>query len=330
MLTGQVIDSDARPVGGALVRLADVRFYRDIMVAGKVRPKAYTTRTTELGEFKFEKVTQGLMTLGAEHLDHPLGSLPPFVLKGGEHKILRLPAPVNLSGILAPPNARVTAAFRYPGADSPHATMPTYGIPEEGGTYRLERVPARQSFRVTVEAPGHVTKLFGPYALEGGEHRIDFTLERGEVLTGTVRRLSGEPVADASIMLGQKRARTDENGTFEIAGLEDKPMALIVSKTDHLQVVMNDVRPGHRNITLPRCVKISGRVEGGNGLFLCYSNGNSRFRNKLSKSGAFALSSVPPGKTRLDVEDTNRRVVASLEIDGLEGAELTGLLIRVQ
>ena len=144
------------------------------------------------------------------HPDHPPGWITGIDLVQKEHRVLRLPAPVRIFGIVTPADATLILRNRQPGvAGPPFRAITVQGDPEQGGAYQFRMIPSGISIRIVGDAKSYIQKVFGPFRFEGGEQRLDIVLELGLTLQGTVRDLAGRPVAGAAVIFGRQREVTD-------------------------------------------------------------------------------------------------------------------------
>lgn len=331
-LTGQVLDPAGRPVGGADVFLAPHPPARDVIVQGQ-KPSLPTvrTRSDDHGLFEFRGVAPGTRRLAGHHPEHSPGWTEPFEVRSDDHRVLRLPAPLFLTGRVEPPSARLSAAVRVPGLDGPGrgpVLRAAYVGPR--GRYRLGPLPPDTAFNVQAEARGYKRETFGPLRFAAGEASRDFTLERGLTLSGVVRTPSGVPVAGATVAWRGDRTETDSSGAYALEGLEDRAGTLVVTREGHVSAALSDVRPGERVVVLPLAAEVSGRVPEGEGLFICFSSGNERYRTMLGAGGAFRLTGVPPGRVRLEVEDAAGRPRGEIDLELSEGERRAGLAVPLR
>lgn len=98
----------------------------------------------------------------------------------------------------------------------------------DDGTYVFEKL-APKSYRIAVIAPGHASlyksnlKIVGPAILDG----IDFNLDGGETVTGTVKDEDEQPLANAWVTIHSKksygRAQTNEEGNYVVENVSEGP-----------------------------------------------------------------------------------------------------------
>ncbi len=110
--------------------------------------------------------------------------------------------------------------------------------------------------------------------LDGATARdnVKISVDQGGLISGTVVDAGGEPVAWARVRVGRvgrgrwgrtRQASTDENGKFEISGLNRKPSQVIaVHDTANSEMVEIDLekQQSHKNMTL--ALKVDGVIAG--------------------------------------------------------------------
>lgn len=331
LLTGEVVDPEGRPVADAPVTLVDPSGRGDVLGPGRNREfRDRGARTDASGRFRFADLAPGRKILVAR----PSGRAPACaeisLLKPETHHRLTLPPPVSLSG-LTHPRARLSFTCRIPGMPvAGHEPLETDAAADDAGGYRVDGLPASISFTVRVEAAGYRSRHFGPYQFPPGRQIVDFDLDTGLTLRGTVRDGAGRPVAGARIVFDDARTTTDGDGTFLLAGLEDRSSTLVASRDGHVQTAITSVRPGSVDVTLPRAAEISGRVTGGRARYLCFTLGDARYRLGIGESETFRIPAVPPGPLRLDVEDGECRLLGSVIVEAPEGGLVEGVKILLR
>jgi protocatechuate 3,4-dioxygenase beta subunit len=330
-LTGEVVDAEGRPVSGAPVTLADPAGRGDVLAPGRSREfRDRRTTTDEEGRFRFEGLAPGRKILVAR----PEGRAPACaelsLLRSETHHRLTLPPPVTLHGQTSA-RARLFFTCRIPGMPAAgHEPLTSGATADDAGDYHVSGLPASISVTVRLEAPGYPGRLFGPYQFPPGIHRLDFPLDTGFTLRGRIRDGAGRPVAGARVAFDAALTTTEADGTFLLAGLEDRASTLVASREGHLQTAVPSVRPGSIDVTLPRSAEIRGRVTGGRARYLCFTSGDARYRLGLGDSDTFRIPGVPPGPLRLDVEDEEGRILGTVLVDAPEGGCVEGVEILLR
>ena len=327
-LSGEVVDGTGRPVADALVTLVDPEGRGDVLAPGRSREfRDRQTRTDDAGRYRFEEAAPGRRSLTARAGERPPAWTEPFQLDRNLHRTLTIPSPVRITG-LTHPRARLAFSWRIPGIPVPGRDPFVRTVEaDETGAYTIEGLPPSLMFAVRVEAAGFRSRGFGPYQLPSGRHFLDFDLETGFALRGAVRDRAGRPVAGARVVFDDAAATTDADGSFVLSGLEERSSALVASREGYIQTVVNSVRPGSVEVTLPRAAEVSGRVRDDRARYLCFTLGDARYRMGLGSSETFRIPSVPPGPLRLDIEDAEGRGLGSVLIDAPEGGSVEGVEI---
>ncbi len=330
-LTGDVVDPEGRPVPHVPVRLVDPEGRGDVLAPGRSRDiRDLETSTDNAGRFRFAGLAPGRRFLIAQP-EQRAPACVELLLSGPEtHHRLTLPMPVALAG-LTQPRARLSFTSRIPGIPSTgHRPLERLVVADEGGAYRVDGLAPSFAFIVRVEADGYRSRSFGPYQFPSGRQILDFDLDTGLSLRGTVRDGAGRPVAGARIVFDDARTVSDADGTFLLAGLEERTTTLVASREGHIQTVVTAVRPGSIDVTLPRAAEVSGRITGGRARYISFTLGDARYRLGLGDSETFRIPSVPPGPLRLDVEDEECRVVATVVVEAPEGGCVEGVEILLR
>ncbi len=331
ILTGEVVDPEGRPVARVPVRLVDPEGRGDVLAPGRTREiRDLDARTDESGRFRFSDLAPGRRFLIAQPDDRAPACVELYLSEPETHHRLALPLPVSLAG-LTHPRARLSFVSRIPGMPSPgHRPIERTAVAEENGAYRVDGLPPSLAFTVRVEADGYRGRSFGPYQFPSGRQVVDFDLDSGLTLRGTVKDGTGRPVAGARIVFDDARTVSDADGAFLLAGLEERTTTLIASRDGHIQTVLTAVRPGSIVVTLPRAAEVSGRITGGRARYISFTLGDARYRLGLGDSDTFRIPSVPPGPLRLEIEDEEGRVVASVMVEAPEGGCVEGLEILLR
>lgn len=331
ILTGDVVDPEGRPVPRIPVRLVDPEGRGDVLAPGRSREiRDQETGTDDAGRFRFAGLAPGRRFLIAQPENRAPACVEIYLSDPETHHRLALPLPVALAG-LTHPRARLSFTSRIPGMPSPgHRPVEKLAAADDGGAYRVDGLSPSLAFTVRVEADGYRTRTFGPYQFPSGRQVLDFDLDTGLTLRGTVRDGAGRPVPGARIVYDDARTVSDAEGTFLLAGLEERPTTLVASREGHIQTVVTAVRPGSIDVTLPRAAEVSGRITGGRARYISFTLGDARYRLGLGDSDTFRIPSVPPGPLRLEVEDEECRVVATVMVEAPEGGCVEGLEILLR
>jgi protocatechuate 3,4-dioxygenase beta subunit len=331
VLTGELVDGEGRPVAEAIVTLVDPDGRGDVLAPGRTRDfRDRESRTDSAGRFRFDDLSPGRRSLIARAGERAPAWTEPFLLDRNLHRALTLPAPVTVNG-LSHPGAKLWFESRIPGMPvTGHEAFGRKVAADGTGAFKVDGLPPSVPFTVRVEATGYRTQSFGPYQFPSGRHFLDFDLQTGLTLRGTVGDRAGRPVAGAEAMFDGARAVADADGTFTLSGLEERISSLVVSREGYIQTVVHSVRPGSVEVTLPRAAEICGRVKDSRARYLCYTLGDARYRMGLGSSDTFRIPSVPPGPLRLDIEDADCRPLGSILVDAPEGGSVEDVEITAR
>lgn len=169
---------------------------------------------------------------------------------------------------LPAPNAVVTVSSGSPfydggGERSPNALTADAAA---DGRYLLEHAPTRGVVQVSAAAPGFARAVRRDVALSpGAPVTVDFALQAGATLTGSVRTLDGAPVAAATVSAwpqrpGAREVRgfSDRQGAFSLPGLPPGKLRVVASARGHANVEVRDVEAG---APLPLFLRPSNRIQ---------------------------------------------------------------------
>jgi RNA polymerase sigma factor (sigma-70 family) len=138
---------------------------------------------------------------------------------------------------------------------------------DEEGRYELSAVVAgRTTLVVTHEEHAPASKEL-VITEQGGEQRADFFLTQGRVLAGVLRSAAGPVIEGGQVAVyfeGRElgKAKSDEQGRFEIEGLPAREISLWVMADGHLPKLQRISQTGQRNLQLllQRSARLAGQV----------------------------------------------------------------------
>ena len=138
---------------------------------------------------------------------------------------------------------------------------------DEEGRYELSAVFAgRTTLVVTHEEHAPASKEL-VITEQGGEQRADFFLTQGRVLAGVLRSAAGPVIEGGQVAVhfeGRElgKAKSDEQGRFEIEALPAQAVSLWVTAGGHLPKLQRVSQTGQRNLQLllQRSARLAGQV----------------------------------------------------------------------
>ncbi len=208
--------------------------------------------------------------------DEPLAIvlLPTGRLKG---RVLDVSgSPIEKAQVIARPEHREARASRTPG----RWQRPSWDATDVEGRFEIEEVKPG-TLRVNVRVEGYRwQERTGVELPAGAELELEFVLEEGAVVEGTVTTTDGEPVVEASISVSERYeelfggagtaagGRTGADGRYRVTGAPAGPATIAVFQQNGRQVKQNvELRPGTNlvDLVLERGFEVSGQVVGPGG-----------------------------------------------------------------
>lgn len=265
---GRVLSSADRPVPGALLHVRP--WY------GKHAPPVFETKAAPDGTFRFaydDAWDGGDLTASA-----PGCTSERVFLTGGAEVVVRLWAGAALEGVVRDavtlePVADAEIAAHQPGAPWGElgAWFDVRGHGDTDGRYRLAGLPPGR-IALTVSCAEHMTGDFVLEVAAGSVTRRDLFVNTGGRIAGRVT-LDGRPVAEVEVRgwwsggtdAHARRARTDGEGRYALAGLRDGEWQISVHDPVHgdgscESAVVAARRSAVRDIALHGTVPVRGRV----------------------------------------------------------------------
>jgi peroxiredoxin len=348
---GRVVDQSGKPIAGALVQMDRLDF----------GPLEYdwSAAADDQGRFLWDSAPEG---------PHPYyfsadGFRPraePDLAADGSDKIISLrPAAEGDKTII---DGHVTDA----GSKLPVSNFSVYvkdfkdGVIEHSrtavsaanGAYSVAVDPASIGCMIEITALGYAPKMSGRRSPRDGDQRLEFVLEKGEGITGTVLLPDGKPAAGAEVavcsddenaFLGSghfsDRFQTtivaaDDNGDFIIPQLEGAKAIFAIHGAGFAETNVPDVK-GPFRITLAPCGTVQGiataggKLLQGEQLVLIRESGQpglsldrDAFSLKTDVDGGFVFSNVPPGNVSL-IRVVSNKFLASKFLD-VNAGQTTG------
>ncbi len=179
--------------------------------------------------------------------------------------------PIQGAHVMANPDHRMMTA----GGTALQHRRPAWANTGEDGSFVIEDVDPG-ILQVTARARGYQQKIQAGVELPaGGEVEIDFALEEGAIIEGTVTTSDGKPVVQASITVSEPvdrfsgrnaisaSGRTDVEGRYQLTGSPIGPATISVYHEQGRQLQKSiEVQPGTNvvDLVLERGFEISGQV----------------------------------------------------------------------
>ncbi|MCP3962921.1 MAG: carboxypeptidase regulatory-like domain-containing protein [bacterium] len=202
---------------------------------------------------------------------------------------------------------------------------PTWGRAEKDGRYEIADVEPG-TMMVTVQAEGFQEQMrSGIEVAAGAELELDFVLEAGGIVEGTVTTADGKPVVQANVNISEQQevysassmisagGRTDVEGRYRVAGAPLGRATITVSHDSGQRLRKNvELQPGTNvvDLVLERGFEVSGQVVGPDGTpaggasvsiqpasqaaMMHFSIGSSQ--EVSAAGGTFTLAGVKEGK----------------------------------
>ena len=289
-IEGRVTDPDGAAIEGAEVTADDGR--QDLMfMSGNAGPRGQAQTDAE-GRFVIsELLPDQSLTLRVSKKGHSSESVaglrPPL-----EEPLAIVLAPAGrIRGTVAdrrgdPIQGARIGAHQDPGAMTArtatmrHGRRPSWAQSDADGRFLLEDVEPG-TLQVTADADDYQQQIrSGIEMAAGADLELDFTLDAGAVVEGSVTTADGEPVAQAMINVTEQRdqffsgrlisagGQTDVDGRYRVAGAPTGPATINLYRDGGVGLTKNiEVRPGTNvvDLVLERGYEVSGQVVGPDG-----------------------------------------------------------------
>ncbi|HEY3852837.1 MAG TPA: carboxypeptidase regulatory-like domain-containing protein [Verrucomicrobiae bacterium] len=193
------------------------------------------------------------------------------------------------------------------------------------GEYSVAVDPTSAGCMIEIAAPGYAPQMCERKSCRDGDMKLDFTLQKGEGIAGTVYRPDGKPAAgvEVAVCTGENGARigrghffdqfqttmvvADDNGEFIIPRPEEATSICAICDGGFVESNIVD-KKGPFKLTLAPCGSIAGMATSGGRLLqgeqitLIRNSGQSSvsldrdaFSAKTGVDGSFVISNIPPG-----------------------------------
>jgi hypothetical protein len=224
-ISGSIVDANGNPVAGVTVRVYRVEPRPDLLrriVSGKidVEPLA-TAKTSDTGDFRFDKVAQPTVDLVAEAAGREM--VTRFTADGEDVTLMMREAKPRRFSVSANGKAVPNAIVMY--------RRPLFMKTGEDGTFELTTLAPTPA--VTVYHPD-----YAPLDVAIQRHETGVKLATGTKLTGSVIGTDGKPAANVSVDADQwPLAKSGDDGSFTIAHAPAKWRELQAETKSDLAVV---------------------------------------------------------------------------------------------
>jgi uncharacterized GH25 family protein len=283
--SGIVVDREGSPIPAANVTL-----YATGPVdtaGGQVR--SFREKTSEKGRFLIENVTPGAYRALAQHEIYLPSDRIPFDIAEDEtvtHEFV-LEMGASISGTVTDLEGNpVVEAQIWLSSTEEKIVFSRGARTDSEGKYVLGGLQSG-SANIRVIAPGFVTATRKDIELRQGRpvEGVDFKLDSGRSISGTVTNSSGEPVGGATVSgsdsVSYKTAKTDEDGKFTMSGFSEDKINLSVRAKGYVLLIRRGISANTEDAQL--VLSTGGAVEG------------QAISDESMKSFVVVLYSIPEG-----------------------------------
>jgi peroxiredoxin len=328
ILKGKIVDASGQPIPGATVQMDRLDL--------KPLELDWNTLTDADGRFLWDAAPSGAHPYFISASGYNSRSEPGLVADG-EDKIIVLRKSENgkvvvdgnvMDGATQAPVQKFTVITREFKQDSPevHSQREVLDIT---GQFSAELSQDSAAYLVEIRADGYLPQVSDRKSPGDGDRRIDFNLQKGDVLAGTVYLPDGKPASGAEVAICSEGAGavlgagrlieqfrtnvtvTGPDGTFAFAPPEEARAIYAVSQEGFARLDLEEAKPPFA-LTLRPWGKIEGTARAGGqplanaainleqpfaymGLTLSFYD----FLAKTDSGGRFAFSNVPPIEVRV-------------------------------
>lgn len=360
-LEGRIVDPDGAAIGGAEILLTDQGLAPaaiDLLMSA-AREK---TVSDPDGEFLFRDLARGRVHLQVRRAEYLPTEWTDLWIPTGEPIEIVLQPTASISGwVLDAEGQGVTGALvsvepaqasarKSKNPIVPNSDPGLHAITGEGGRFSLQAAtPGRLS--LAVRAGGFLNSRLSDLELSPGEtlDGLEITLQRGAEISGVVRDLTGQPVANVLVTVEPTAfTRTTGEGRFELTGLEPG-LRSVVAKDDGGRRAEQEVAVSAGNTELELILEggteVAGRVRTPTGepvpaadvTLLDPSSQRPSLAAETDAAGRFVLAAVPRGTYQILVQregflpafhaaplDVEAAPIRGLEIELPRGSTLRG------
>ncbi len=325
---GQVVDESGKPIAGALVQM-------DRLELGPLEYD-WSTVADEHGRYQWDSAPAG----GHPYYFSASGYRPrsePDLAADGRDKIISLrraeegdktiiDGRVTDAGSKAPISAFSIYLKLFSGGAIAHTKR---AVSATNGNYSVAVDPGAAGCMIEIAAPGYTPQMSDRKSPRDGDQRLDFALEKGEGMSGTVFLPDGKPADGAEVAVCTEEqgaalghghindrfqktiVAADDNGEFLVPPVDGAESLCAVSEAGFAETNIEGAK-GPFRITLVPWGTVQGIATAGDKLLqgepiaLNRESGQpgvtldrGEFTLKTGVDGGFVFSNVPPGNVAL-------------------------------
>ncbi|UCD52257.1 MAG: redoxin domain-containing protein, partial [Phycisphaerales bacterium] len=325
-IRGRIVDLEDKPIQGVWVVADTWRGHRSIRWRSETNSGGYFEwDEAPADEVLFDLVKEGYMSargipMSAEIDEHVIVMHPPLRVSG---------TVVDADSNEPIKNFKVLPGMTWEGSEQVHWEQ-RRAIDSANGRYEHTFTYPRDGHLIRIEADGYMPGISRVFYSDEGDVVFDFTLERGEGLSGVVYLANGERAEGAEVILctpskgahiqngrnTQKResvfVETGADGEFSFPA-QTEPYILVVLHDEGYAQATDEELAAEPNIVIEAwgrvegVVRIGSRLGAGETVSLHYESAYEDNRPKVYHScnavadvnGYFVMDRLPPGDARL-------------------------------
>ena len=227
-VSGAVLDDNNAPVGGAAVTLQSAD-----------GANVYTAATDTAGQYAFVNVPAGNYTLSAAKIGYESTAPATVTLTAGdtlsEQNLTLTCISGTVQGKVLDANGRALAEVIVKATAEGHTTITVQS--DANGAYTLSGLEENATYALTYQKSTYHTEQTTVTAAVGQVTTLpDQTLylDQGSV-KGCVVDKDGQPVAGATVTIGEKSTTTDESGNFTMTEIDAGSATLTIRADDYME-----------------------------------------------------------------------------------------------
>jgi protocatechuate 3,4-dioxygenase beta subunit len=345
--TGSVTDTSGEPVQGANVTL----FASGATDDSKGLVRSFRAKTDRDGRFNIENVPPGdYLAMAQEesylpserialNVEKDMPAVYDFMLELGG----------SVSGRVTDSNGEaIVGAQIYLSVTDGTLSFARGAQTDEDGRYVLKGLESG-AVNIRALAPDFISAMKEGISVTEGTatEGVDFTLERGNLISGIVVNNLNEPVRGAVVSgndgSNYKTVRTDENGNFVLSGFTGDAMSLTVRAEGYILLVKRDIPANSDNLRLE--LSRGGAIEGqalsdealDSFVVVVYSIPQGAEQRRLVRQqivnnpeGHFKVGDIPPGVYTVEVHARKHIQVRPETVEIMENSTVSGLRIMMR